>query len=228
MRYRDGRRSVCVSSQSGLPADVHVLRHGRDEVRPQPDRVGDPRPGAALPPHRAGRPPRVHGDGRADDEPRPRARGGAAAARRRHHAPADRHLHGRLGAGDPAAGARRDMPIRLALSLHAPEDALRSKIMPVNDRYPLARGARGVRGVLRPPPPDGLRRVRDARGRQRRLRPGRAARAAARPAEVQAQPDPLQPDGLDLRRLLAGGDRRLQGRAGGARPEGDRAPDAGP
>ena len=31
-----------------------------------------------------------------------------------------------------------DMPIRLALSLHAPEDALRSKIMPVNDRYSIA------------------------------------------------------------------------------------------
>jgi 23S rRNA (adenine2503-C2)-methyltransferase len=31
-----------------------------------------------------------------------------------------------------------DLPIRLALSLHAPEDALRSRIMPVNDRYPLA------------------------------------------------------------------------------------------
>jgi 23S rRNA (adenine2503-C2)-methyltransferase len=31
-----------------------------------------------------------------------------------------------------------DMPIRLALSLHAPEDALRSRIMPVNDRYPLS------------------------------------------------------------------------------------------
>src|SRR5262249_11593262 len=30
-----------------------------------------------------------------------------------------------------------DMPIRLALSLHAPDDALRSQIMPVNDRYPL-------------------------------------------------------------------------------------------
>jgi 23S rRNA (adenine2503-C2)-methyltransferase len=29
-------------------------------------------------------------------------------------------------------------PIRLALSLHAPDDALRSQIMPVNDRYPLA------------------------------------------------------------------------------------------
>ncbi len=34
--------------------------------------------------------------------------------------------------------AETDMPIRLALSLHAPEDALRSEIMPVNDRYPLA------------------------------------------------------------------------------------------
>ena len=28
-------------------------------------------------------------------------------------------------------------PIRLALSLHAPEDTLRSELMPVNDRYPL-------------------------------------------------------------------------------------------
>jgi 23S rRNA (adenine2503-C2)-methyltransferase len=30
-----------------------------------------------------------------------------------------------------------DVPIRLALSLHAPDDELRSKIMPVNDKYPL-------------------------------------------------------------------------------------------
>ena len=34
--------------------------------------------------------------------------------------------------------AETDMPIRLAFSLHAPDDALRSQIMPVNDRYPLA------------------------------------------------------------------------------------------
>ncbi|HZV74013.1 MAG TPA: 23S rRNA (adenine(2503)-C(2))-methyltransferase RlmN [Conexibacter sp.] len=33
--------------------------------------------------------------------------------------------------------ADSDMPLRLALSLHAPDDALRSEIMPVNDRYPL-------------------------------------------------------------------------------------------
>ena len=30
------------------------------------------------------------------------------------------------------------MPLRLAFSLHAPDDALRSQIMPVNERYPLA------------------------------------------------------------------------------------------
>jgi 23S rRNA (adenine2503-C2)-methyltransferase len=35
--------------------------------------------------------------------------------------------------------AERDGPtIRLALSLHAPDDALRSELMPVNERYPLA------------------------------------------------------------------------------------------
>ena len=36
------------------------------------------------------------------------------------------------------------MPLRLALSLHAPEDALRSQIMPVNDRYPIADVLDGV------------------------------------------------------------------------------------
>jgi 23S rRNA (adenine2503-C2)-methyltransferase len=30
------------------------------------------------------------------------------------------------------------LPLRLALSLHAPDDALRSEIMPVNERYPIA------------------------------------------------------------------------------------------
>jgi 23S rRNA (adenine2503-C2)-methyltransferase len=32
----------------------------------------------------------------------------------------------------------QEMPIRLALSLHAADEALRSELMPVNDRYPLA------------------------------------------------------------------------------------------
>jgi 23S rRNA (adenine2503-C2)-methyltransferase len=34
--------------------------------------------------------------------------------------------------------AATDMPLRLAVSLHAADDALRSEIMPVNERYPLA------------------------------------------------------------------------------------------
>ncbi len=33
--------------------------------------------------------------------------------------------------------AESDMPLRLALSLHAAEEALRSELMPVNERYPL-------------------------------------------------------------------------------------------
>jgi 23S rRNA (adenine2503-C2)-methyltransferase len=31
-----------------------------------------------------------------------------------------------------------DLPVRLALSLHAPDDELRSRLVPVNERYPLA------------------------------------------------------------------------------------------
>ena len=34
--------------------------------------------------------------------------------------------------------AECEMPVSLALSLHAPNDGLRSQLMPVNDRYPLA------------------------------------------------------------------------------------------
>ena len=45
--------------------------------------------------------------------------------------------------------AEPDMPIRLALSLHAADDALRSQIMPVNDRYPLADVLAACRALLR-------------------------------------------------------------------------------
>ena len=34
--------------------------------------------------------------------------------------------------------AEEPLPINLAISLHAPDDALRSELMPVNDRFPLA------------------------------------------------------------------------------------------
>jgi 23S rRNA (adenine2503-C2)-methyltransferase len=42
--------------------------------------------------------------------------------------------------------AASDMPIRLALSLHAAEEALRSELMPVNDRYPLRDVLEACRG----------------------------------------------------------------------------------
>ena len=37
MRYRDGRRSLCLSSQSGCPLTCTLLRDRRDALRPQPD-----------------------------------------------------------------------------------------------------------------------------------------------------------------------------------------------
>ena len=39
------------------------------------------------------------------------------------------------------------MPLRLALSLHAADHALRSELMPVNERYPLRRRDRRLRGA---------------------------------------------------------------------------------
>ena len=41
------------------------------------------------------------------------------------------------------------MPLRLALSLHAADDALRSELMPVNERYPLADVIEACRALLR-------------------------------------------------------------------------------
>ena len=145
MRYRDGRRSICVSSQSGCPLTctfcaTGTMKFGRNltasEILDQVlhFRRIEPR-----------RPPRVHGHGRADDEPRQRAR---AAARR---LPDVGITHRRTGISTVGwvPGIKRltetDMPIRLALSLHAPEDDLRSQIMPVNERYPLPRCWRRAR-----------------------------------------------------------------------------------
>ena len=102
------------------------------------------------------------------------------------------------------------MPVSLALSLHAPNDGLRSQLMPVNDRYPLAEVLAACERYREPPPPQGLRRVRDAGRRQRPPRARPRARGAARSARLQGQPDPLQPD-RRLRRLLAGADRALPG-----------------
>ncbi len=79
--------------------------------------------------------------------------------------------------------AEQPMPLRLALSLHAADEALRSELMPVNERYPLRGRARGVPRVLRAQASPRVRRVRDARGRQRPLPAGARTRPrSVRPA----------------------------------------------
>ena len=113
-------------------------------------------------------------------------------------------------------------PIRLALSLHAPADALRSRLMPVNDRFPLedvlAECARYValrnrRVYVEYVLLDGVNdSVEHAEGLARLLDP----------KLVQGQPDPVQPD-RDVRGLAAGDDRPLQGGARPGTPAGDDA-----
>ena len=160
MRYRDGRRSICVSSQSGCPLTctfcaTGAMQFGRNLT---PSEILD----QALHFRRL----EAIDQGRA---PKPRdtihpSRGGGAS-------PLTNCVF--MGMGEPfinfdnvIAAARRlpdlgitprrttistvgwmpgltrfidevDEPIRLALSLHAASPGLRSQLMPVNDRYPL-------------------------------------------------------------------------------------------
>src|SRR5215213_8479296 len=137
MRYRDGRRSVCVSSQSGCPLTCTFcatgqMKFGRNltawEILDQ-----------AL--HFRRIEPIDHVVFMGMGEPMMNLDAVLAAARR---LPAVGVTHRRTTISTVGwmPGLTRfvdevDEPIRLALSLHAPTDALRSELMPVNDRYPL-------------------------------------------------------------------------------------------
>jgi 23S rRNA (adenine2503-C2)-methyltransferase len=137
MRYRDGRRSACVSSQSGCPLTCTFcatgsMRFGRNlsasEILDQALHfrrteavdhlvfmgMGEPMMNIDAVLETCKRLPDV------------------GIANRRTAVSTIGWIPGieRL--------AESDMPLRLALSLHAADDALRSRIMPVNDRYPLA------------------------------------------------------------------------------------------
>jgi 23S rRNA (adenine2503-C2)-methyltransferase len=137
MRYRDGRRSVCVSSQSGCPLTCTFcatgsMKFGRNLTASEIlDQVLHFRRMEEL----------DHLVYMGMGEPMMNLDNVLAAARR---LPEIGITHRRTGISTVGwvPGIRRlteqDMPIRLALSLHAPEDALRSKIMPVNDRFGLA------------------------------------------------------------------------------------------
>jgi 23S rRNA (adenine2503-C2)-methyltransferase len=137
MRYRDGRRSVCVSSQSGCPLTCTFcatgqMKFGRNLTESEIlDQVL----------HFRRIEPLDHLVYMGMGEPLMNLDNVLGAARR---LPDIGITHRRTGVSTVGwvpgirALTESDMPIRLALSLHAPEDALRSRIMPVNDRHPIA------------------------------------------------------------------------------------------
>ena len=137
MRYRDGRRSVCVSSQSGCPLTctfcaTGTMKFGRNLTTAEIlDQVL----------HFRRIEPVDHLVFMGMGEPLMNVDAVLTAARR---LPDVGITHRRTGVSTvgwvPGILRLADspLPIRLALSLHAPDDALRSQIMPVNDRYPIA------------------------------------------------------------------------------------------
>src|SRR6476646_1965513 len=137
MRHRDGRRSLCLSSQSGCPLTCTFCATGQmafgrnltaSEILDQ-----------AL--HFRRVEPVDHAVFMGMGEPMLNLDEVLAAARK---LPGIGITHRRTTVSTVGwlPGLKRfvddvDEPIRLALSLHAPDDELRSRIMPVNDRYPL-------------------------------------------------------------------------------------------
>jgi 23S rRNA (adenine2503-C2)-methyltransferase len=137
MRYRDGRRSVCVSSQSGCPLTCTFCATGRMRFRRNLTawEILD----QTL--HFRRIEPVDHVVFMGMGEPMLNVDAVVAAARR---LPDLGITHRRTTVSTVGwlPGLRRFVdevsePVRLALSLHAPADALRSRLMPVNDRYPL-------------------------------------------------------------------------------------------
>jgi 23S rRNA (adenine2503-C2)-methyltransferase len=138
MRYRDGRRSVCVSSQSGCPLTCTFCATGRMafgrnlttwEILDQ-----------VLHFRRTERVDHVVFMGMG--EPFMNVDAVFAAARRLPDLGVT-HRRTTISTVGWVPGLTRFVedvtePIRLALSLHAADPKLRSELMPVNDRYPLA------------------------------------------------------------------------------------------
>jgi 23S rRNA (adenine2503-C2)-methyltransferase len=137
MRYRDGRHSLCLSSQSGCPLTCRFCATGQmsfgrnlsaSEILDQAlhfRRLGDLDHAVFM----GMGEPLMNLDAVL-----------AACARLPDLGIANRHTAistvGWLPGIDELAAHRA--PLRLALSLHAADDALRSELMPVNERYPLA------------------------------------------------------------------------------------------
>ncbi|MBA2240540.1 MAG: 23S rRNA (adenine(2503)-C(2))-methyltransferase RlmN [Solirubrobacterales bacterium] len=136
MRYGDGRRSICLSSQSGCPLTCSFcatgsMRFGRnlsaDEILDQ-----------AL--HMRRIEPLDHCVFMGMGEPMMNLDAVLEAATRLPDLGIS-NRHTAISTVGWVPGIERlaesEPPIRLALSLHAPTDELRSRIMPVNERYPI-------------------------------------------------------------------------------------------
>ncbi|MBV8395882.1 MAG: 23S rRNA (adenine(2503)-C(2))-methyltransferase RlmN [Actinobacteria bacterium] len=137
MRYRDGRRSVCLSSQSGCPLTCTFCATG--QMRFRRNLTASEILDQAL--HFRRIEPIDHVVFMGMGEPMLNLDAVLDAARRLPDLGVT-HRRTTISTVGWLPGLRRfvdevDEPIRLALSLHAPTDALRSEIMPVNDRYPL-------------------------------------------------------------------------------------------
>ena len=137
MRYRDGRRSLCLSSQSGCPLTCTFcatgqMRFGRNltasEILDQ-----------ALHFRRMGSVD--HAVFMGMGEPMMNLDAVLAASRRLPDLGIG-HRHTAISTVGWIPGIERltqaPEPIRLALSLHAADESLRSELMPVNDRYALS------------------------------------------------------------------------------------------
>jgi 23S rRNA (adenine2503-C2)-methyltransferase len=137
MRYRDGRRSLCLSSQSGCPLTCTFcatgqMRFGRNlttsEILDQ-----------ALYFRRLG--PVDHAVFMGMGEPMMNLDAVLGACERLPDLGIS-HRHTAISTVGWIPGidrlAQTPMPIRLALSLHAADESLRSELMPVNERYALS------------------------------------------------------------------------------------------
>jgi 23S rRNA (adenine2503-C2)-methyltransferase len=138
MRYRDGRGSLCLSSQSGCPLTCTFcatgsMAFGRNLTASEIlDQALHFRRLTAV----------DHAVFMGMGEPMLNLDEVLGAARRLPDLGIT-HRRTTISTVGWLPGLRRfvddvDEPIRLALSLHAPDDELRSRIMPVNDRYPIA------------------------------------------------------------------------------------------
>jgi 23S rRNA (adenine2503-C2)-methyltransferase len=136
MRYRDGRRSMCLSSQSGCPLTCTFCATGR--MRFGRNLTASEILDQAL--HFRRKEPVNHAVFMGMGEPLMNL---DAVLRACELLPDLGIAHSNTGVSTVGwlPGIERmavdGPPVRLALSLHAAEESLRSELMPVNDRYPL-------------------------------------------------------------------------------------------